>query len=82
MTSNLASTEIAEHGLQLRRESEDIAHKKAMDAASNDETNKSDDSDDNSNNEEKTSVKVLLFFFIAFFQEFVSYIYSKISFYH
>jgi len=57
MTSNLASTEIAEHGLQLRRESEDIAHKKAMDAASNDETNKSDDSDDNSNNEEKTSVK-------------------------
>ena len=63
MTSNLASTEIAEHGLQLRRESEDIAHKKAMDAASNDETNKSDDSDDNSNNEEKTSVKVLLFFY-------------------
>ena len=58
MTSNLASTEIAEHALQLRRESEDIAHKKALDAASNDETNNSGDSDKSSNKEENSSVKV------------------------
>ena len=58
MTSNLASTEVAEHALQLRRESEDIAHKKALDAALNDETNNSGDSDNSSNKEEKSSVKV------------------------
>ena len=29
MTSNLAATEIAEHGLQLRREAEEIAKERA-----------------------------------------------------
>ena len=61
MTSNLASTEIAEHALQLRRESEDIAHKKALDAALNGETNNSGDSDNSSNKEEKSSVKVFFY---------------------
>ena len=56
MTSNLASTEIAEHALQLRRESEDIAHKKVLDAASSDKSESEDKS--SKDTEEKANVKV------------------------
>eukprot|EP00088_Acartia_fossae_P017919 TRINITY_DN20264_c0_g1_i1.p1 TRINITY_DN20264_c0_g1~~TRINITY_DN20264_c0_g1_i1.p1 ORF type:complete len:617 (-),score=126.48 TRINITY_DN20264_c0_g1_i1:288-2138(-) len=54
MTSNLASTEIAEHALQLRRESEDLARKKCENAAASSEEKDGDSSD---RDEDKENVK-------------------------
>ena len=59
MTSNLASTEIADHALQLRRESEDLARKKSENAASASEEKEGEGSE---GDEAKENVKESVIF--------------------
>ena len=59
MTSNLASTEIADHALQLRRESEDLARKKSENAASASEEK---DGEGSEGDEAKENVKESVIF--------------------